>query len=118
MYETDNQAPTPRTAEDEEQIDLEPEQLTLITQKTTKMPQARSASLPQLTENRETLIRKASEQAAFARTVENGQFYITDESVMDGNSCTFFNAENTQNQKFLRVRDYMQLLLIMSRSDQ
>ena len=56
----------------EEKIDLVPEQLTLITQKNSEcnMPQARGDSLPQLTVNRETLIRRASEQAAFARTVE------------------------------------------------
>ena len=37
-----------------------------------------------LTANRETLIRRASEQAEFARTVHIGQLYITNESVMDG----------------------------------
>ena len=35
-YETGNQIHTPRTAEDEEQLDLEPEQLSLITQKNSK----------------------------------------------------------------------------------
>ena len=76
----------------EEQIDLEPKQLTLITKKKKKkkqqMPQSRGGSLLQLTENHETLIRRASEQAAFARKVENRQFYIISESVMDGNSST------------------------------
>ena len=36
--------------------------------------------------NRETLVRRASEQAEFARTVEIGHFYTIDESVVDGNS--------------------------------
>ena len=78
-YEIANQIPTPRTAEHEEQIDLEPEQLTLITHKQQTMTQAGGDSvLP--TENHETRIRKPSEQAVFARTVENGQFYITNVS--------------------------------------
>ena len=67
-YEIEKQIPTPRTAEDEEQIDLEPEQLTLITQKYWKMQQAR--------------------QASFARAVENGQFFFTNGSVVDGNSSS------------------------------
>ena len=61
------------------------------------MPQVRADSLPQLTENHETLIRRltenhetlirrASEQAADARSVESGQLDITNDSVMDGNS--------------------------------
>ena len=69
--EIENQIPTPSPAEDEEQLDLEPEQLTLITQKQQTMPQARGDSLLQLTENHETLIRKASEHAVFVTTVEN-----------------------------------------------
>ena len=50
------------------------------------MRQSRGGSLLQLTENRETLIRRASEQAAIARTVANWQLYITNESGMEGNS--------------------------------
>ena len=69
-YETENQVPTPRTAEDEEQIDLEPEQLTWISQKQQTLPRARGDSLQQITENHETLIRKASQQAACARMTE------------------------------------------------
>ena len=48
-----------------------------------------------LTANRDTLIHKASEHAEFARTVESGHFYITNESVMDG-TVLFLYAENTQ----------------------
>ena len=59
-----------------EQIDLEPEQLTLIIQTQQTMAQARRDSVL-LTENQETMIRKASAQAVFARTVENGKFYNT-----------------------------------------
>ena len=68
------------------------------------MPQAGGDSLLQLTKNRETLIHRASEQAAFARTGENEHFYITNESVMDGN--------------ILKIHEYKQFLTIMSRSDQ
>ena len=87
-YETENLAQTPRSAEDKEQIDLEPEQFTLISQKQLNVPQARDDSMQRLTENRETLIRRASEQAAFARTVENGQFLHNNESVLEGSSST------------------------------
>ena len=83
--------PTPRTAEDEEQIDLDPDQLTLISQKKKKqrkMPQARGDTLLQLTENRETRIRRASREASLAIAVENGQLFITSDFVMDGNSST------------------------------
>ena len=59
---------------DEEQIDLEPEQLTLFSQKQQTLPQARDDSLLQLTENHEMVIRRASEQTAYARSVEIGQF--------------------------------------------
>ena len=47
----------------------------------------------QLTENRETLIQKASEQAAVVRTIENEQFYSTNESVKYGNSSILFCRE-------------------------
>ena len=50
------------------------------------MPQARGDSLLLVTENRETLIHRASELAAFSRKVENGQLFVTNESVTDGNS--------------------------------
>ena len=72
-----NQVLTSRTEKHEDHIDLEPEHLTLLTQKQRNMPQARGDSLLQLTENHETLIRKASEQASHVRAVENRQFYIT-----------------------------------------
>ena len=86
LHETGNQVRAPRRAEDEEQIDLDPGHLTLITQHQRKMPQVRGDPLLKLTVNHETLIHKASEQAAIASTVKNWQFYITNESVMYGNS--------------------------------
>ena len=60
----------------------------------------------QPTENRETLIHRASERAAFARTVENGQFYITNESVMDGNSSIPSCTEHSEprNSQILRLQ--------------
>ena len=60
-------------SEHEEQIDFDPEQLTLITPKERNMPQARGDSLLKLTANRETLSRRASENTEFDRTVEIGQ---------------------------------------------
>ena len=64
----------PRKSEEEKHIDVDPEQLTLISQRGQNMSQARGDSLLQLTANRETLDHRASEQAEFARTVEIGQF--------------------------------------------
>ena len=71
-----------------------------------------------LTENRETLIRRASEQASCTRTVEIGQFYVTNESVRKGNRSIFSYAENAQNHRIFTIGDYMQFLPIMSRSEQ
>ena len=71
-----------------------------------------------LTENREMLIRSASEQVSCTRTVEIGQFYVINEFVWEGNRSTFIYAENTQNQGILKIRDYNQFLAKMSRSDQ
>ena len=65
-YETDNRVPTPRRVEEEEQI----EQLALITHEERNMSEAPGNSLLQFTENHETLIRRASERAAFPRTAE------------------------------------------------
>ena len=51
------------------------------------MSQARGDSVLKLIANRDTLIhKKASEQAEFANTVEIGQLYVTNESVVDGDS--------------------------------
>ena len=81
----------------------EPEQLTLITQKQQTLTQARGDSV-QLTEKHETMIRKASDQAAFARTVENVQFHITNESAMDGNSSTPSCREGVEPKNSQRTR--------------
>ena len=73
------------------------------TQNQQQIPQVRGESLLQLAANHETLIRRASEQAACARTVESGQFHITNESVMDGNSSTlFFFAKKTPGHGMLK----------------
>ena len=90
----------PRRAEDEAHMDREPEQLTLITQKQRNVQQSRGDSMQQLTANRETLIRRASEQASFARTLENGQFYITNQAVLEGNSSTLLCTEHTDPMNF------------------
>ena len=101
-YDTEKLVSTPKRSEDDEQIDLDPEQFTIITQKHQKMPQARGDSLLQLTENRETQIHRASELADYARTVESGQIFFTNGSVMDGNSsalsCRWYaELRNSQN---------------------
>ena len=57
-----------------------------------------------------TLIRRAFEGAVCARSVENWQLYIINESVMNGNSSTLLGAENTQSQGILKIRDYKQFL--------
>ena len=92
-YETEIQVPTHRRAEEEEQIDLDPEQLTLIAQKQRKMPQARGDSLLRFTENRWTLIRRAS-----ARTVVNGQSPL---NLFWKETAPLPHAENTQTQVIL-----------------
>ena len=70
------------------------------------MPQARGDSLLQLTENRETLIQEASEQAAVARTLKNEQFYSTSESVMNGNSSALLCREysETMSSQYSRLQ--------------
>ena len=88
-YETENQVFAPRTAEHDEQVDLEPVQLTFTTQQQETMRQARCDPLLQLTESQD-------EQAAFARTVEIGQFQNTNETVMDGNSSTRSCREDSE----------------------
>ena len=89
----------------------------LTTQKHRTTPQARGDLLLQLTENLETLIRRASEQTAFARTAEHGQVHITNESVMDGNSSTPLRRESSESRN-PQVRDYNNFLPVTSKSDQ
>ena len=54
-----------------------------------------------LTANLETLIPRASEQAEFSRTLEIGHF-ITNESVIDGNSSTLFCREYSEPRNVLK----------------
>ena len=58
----------------------------------------------QLTENHETLIRRTSEQAEFARTMEIGLFYITNETVADGNGSSPLSREDSEprNSRYSR----------------
>ena len=77
-----------------------PISLTVITQEQQTMPQARATTR---SESRDA-DRKASEQAAHARTVENGQLYITNESVMGGNRSThlrraYSDRKNSQSSR-------------------
>ena len=71
----ENLVPTPRTSEvEEDEIDLDPEQLTITTKKECNVSQARGDSMLKLS-------------AKFARTVDLGQiFYMANESVSEGNS--------------------------------
>ena len=73
----------------------------MITHKQQTVPKVRGDPVLQLTENHETLTRKASEQAAYART-----------------TALLPYEENTENQGVLDIRDYKQYEPIMSRSDQ
>ena len=66
-YDAENLVLTTRRSEEAEEIDVDAER---------NVPQARSGSLLRLTENHETLIRSASEQAAHSRMVENGQLIL------------------------------------------
>ena len=51
-----------------------------------------------------TLSRSSSEQAAFAGTVENAQFYIANESGVFGNSSTPFCREHSEPRNSQRLR--------------
>ena len=77
-YDTDDLVFTLRKSEDQE-IDLDPEQLTKITQKERNISPARGDSMLRLTTNLETLTHMDCEQAKFARTVDIGQFIITND---------------------------------------
>ena len=103
-------------AEDKERIDLGPEQIDIDYAKQRKMPQARGDLLLQYTKNRETLVRRVSEQESSAGAVEYGQFYIANLLWME--TVLLLHAEKIQNQGILRGRDYKKFLTIMSRSDQ
>ena len=113
-YETENQVRTPKCARRRAKRSR-PRAVDMNYAKTTK-PQARGDSVLRLTENRETLMHRASEQAAFARTLEKGEFYITNKSVMDGNSSTPFCGECSKLWNSLRIK--ITSITIMSRSDQ
>ena len=67
--ETENMVLTLRRVCHEDPIDLEPEQLTLITPKQRNVPpSSRRLELLHFTKNRRTLIWRVAEQAEFART--------------------------------------------------
>ena len=89
--------------------DLDPEQLPWLLKN--------SGSVLQITKNPETLFRRASEHAEFARTVEIGQSYITNESVMDGNSCTLLCREYSERQGILEIQDCKQFSTITRASN-
>ena len=78
----------PRIFEEEEEIylELDHEQLMIVTRRERNMSQARGDSMLKLTANRETLIHTTPEHAEAARTVENRQFNITNEFVVARNS--------------------------------
>ena len=65
-----------------------------------------------LTASRETLIHLASGWAKFTKAVDIGQCYITNDSVVDGNSCTAPCREDSEARNFLDIQDYKQLLTI------
>ena len=68
------------------------------TQKQQTVPHARGDSLLQYMENRETMVRKVSEQAAYAKTVENGPLYKPNDSVMERNSSTLLCRDHPEQR--------------------
>ena len=81
--------PTPRRSEDGDELGFEPEQLTINYAKraehVTSSRRLVAKTHLKLVSNGETLIHGVSEQAELARTVEVGQFYITNEYAVDEN---------------------------------
>ena len=107
----------PRRAEAGEQIDLDPEHLTLTAENSEtrhKLEATRCYNSQRITK---CWFRRASEQAAFAWTVENIEFF-TSESVIDDKKFYSCMQRLLRTNKILKVRDYKQFLTVMSRSDQ
>ena len=102
-YETENLVPTPRKSEEEEEIDVNPQQLTKNTQIERSVSQAWGDSMLKLVANRETLIHRASEQATCASTMDIGTFCITSDSVFDGNSSTLLEPNISQNSRLRAI---------------
>ena len=103
-YELANLVPTPRRAEDEEQTDLEPVQLTLITQKQRNVPQGRGGSTIHLTENRETLVRRTSDRQHLPKRWKMNNSTLLTNLFLDGNSSSLLCREyseprNSQNSR-------------------
>ena len=72
------------------------------------MPQARGELMLNLAATSETLIQRASEQAAHASTVVILQFFFANESVVDGDSATLLCREcseprNSQSSRLPEV---------------
>ena len=107
-----------RTAEDDEQIDLEPEQLTLRTQETANSATS-SRRLVAVT------FRKArdADSESFRTSIIRQNGGEVDNSTVPMNllwmeTALLHFAEKTQNKKFSKVRDKQQFSPIMSRLDQ
>ena len=100
-----NQILRPRTAEDEEQIDLEPEQLTLITKKTANNDtSSRRLGATHKLPNRQYLPER--------RRQDNSPVHVSWTE-----TALFLYAENIQNRECFKGLDYKQLSPIMSRLD-
>ena len=108
-YEIENQIPTPRTAEDEEQIDLEPDQLTLITQQQRTMTQARGDSLLP-TENHETMIRKSFRTVSICQNCGEWTNSTSPMNLLWTETVLLLYAETPRNQEILKVRDFQAAL--------
>ena len=87
-YDPENRVPSPRNSEEGGGRPRPRALDTNYAKRHWNMSQARGDSMLKLTANREPLTHKASEQAQFARTVDIRQCYITNDSVVDGNSST------------------------------
>ena len=96
-YDTDKVVPTPRTAAEAEDIDLEPDQLTDYAKRAEHVTSSRRLDVETYCESR-----NADSQRLPTRQ----------------NLPELLHAQNTHNQDILKVRDYKQFSPIMSRSDQ
>ena len=90
----------------------------LTTQKQRTTPQARGDLLLQLTENLETLIRRASEQRQHLPERWNMDKFTLPMNLLWMETALLLYAEQAQNQEILKVRDYKEFLPVTSKSDQ
>ena len=113
MYETENLVLTPRRSVEEEQINVDPDQLSIITREERNMSQGlRRLHAKTRCESRDS-DSQSFRTGRIAKTVDIGQFNVTNESVIDGNSSTstLLCREYSGPRNFV-VQDYRPFLTI------